>query len=221
MMDKIVPMLPLYSPQSYIGTWSNLIGYDARWGIVDSLPRMSFNGLHEGQDSADEFRLANFNHRIILLDMFTDCPGTCNDFGIYIDENIVSISPDLAPTKTGLVFDWEQIDDFHFKYYMRDDVYWNPSYDITGRDKNSLPLNEIIHNGEYIIAHSVIYPYTGYFYDDDIIKYNYDLEVAEDWLSSIGYTVPTSTNIALSPIIIFAFVIFSLTLRKRVKKKKK
>jgi ABC-type transport system substrate-binding protein len=143
MMDKIVPLLPLYSPQSYIGTWSNLIGYDARWGLVNSLPGMSFNGLHEGQDSADEFRLANFNYQIILLDMFTDCPGTCNDFGKFIDESIVSISPDLAPTKTGLVIDWELIDDFHFKFYMRDEVYWNPSYNITGRDKNSIPLNEI------------------------------------------------------------------------------
>ncbi len=495
MMDRIVPILPLFAPQSYVGTWSNLNGYDANWGLLHSLPRMSFNGLHEGQESIDEFRIADANWRD-LNPMFCDCGGRYSFIGKALNEEIVILSPDLAPTKTGLVIDWELIDDFHFKFYMRDDVFWNPSYNITVRDENSIPLsdiptsqlarglknneysdgfnqkvtakdavftfllwsstisespgyhnwisniyvdpedplafhihidgdpntpeleyypefwqrlnwiimpefflnssettvtyssggvktvglywgmfdtpqwmmnsisqfgcgkylldyhirngktvlraspfwlgvdpidgsvevldiktitvdmipyleeelaafmhgkldwsgltaypamrkmmqadprfdvqsfltssftflffnlqrpflggdynymyltsspdkeaytygiavrkaicyaidreemNEIIHNGDYIIAHSVLYPYTGYFYYDDIIKYNYDLDVAKDWISSGGYTCPTTTNIALLPIIIFVFVMFSLTLRKRVKKRK-
>ncbi len=81
-------------------------------------------------------------------------------------------------------------------------------------------INEIIHNGEYIIAHSVLYPYTRNFYYDDIIKYNYDLDAAVEWLSSIGYYYLTTTNIALSPVVILVFVMFSLLLRKRVKKEK-
>jgi ABC-type transport system substrate-binding protein len=495
MMDKIVPMLPLFAPQSYVGTWSNLRGYDANWGLINSLPRMSYKGLHEGQESIDEFRFADANWRD-LNPLLTDCGPEGGYIWNTLNERIILFSSDLAPVKTGLVRDWEQINDFHFKFYMRDNVLWNPSYNITGRDENSIPLNEIpesqlmkglkdneysdganqkvtakdavftlllwcnsitsesssyhswiqniyvdpenplafhihidknpktpeieyypdfwqrlnwiiypefflnssdptvsyssggvqctgfysgildtdpwiyfstsafgcgkymldyfiknektvlraspfwmgvdpvdgthqeldiktinvrvipdisaelaefkagkldwtglrafpsirkqmqadprfdvqstltasftflffnlqrpflggaynyeyltapdkeeytkgmavrkaicyavdreeineiIHNGEYIIAHSVIYPYTGYFYYDDIIKYNYDLDVAKDWISSGGYTCTTTTNIALSPIIIFAFVIFSLTLRKRVKKRK-
>jgi len=31
MMDKIIPMLPLYSPKAYEVTWVNTKGYDANW----------------------------------------------------------------------------------------------------------------------------------------------------------------------------------------------
>ena len=31
MMDKIIPMLPLYSPKAYEVTWANTKGYDANW----------------------------------------------------------------------------------------------------------------------------------------------------------------------------------------------
>ncbi|MHA1466187.1 MAG: hypothetical protein ACTSQ2_13945, partial [Candidatus Heimdallarchaeaceae archaeon] len=44
MMDKIVPMLPLFAPRSYVATWANTKGYDGRWGIVDSLPYMEYDG---------------------------------------------------------------------------------------------------------------------------------------------------------------------------------
>ncbi len=498
MMDRIVPMLPLFAPQSYVGTWSNLNGYDAKWGLLHSLPRMFFRGLHEGQESTEELQIWG-NIPGELNPMLCDCGGDYFFESKLLNENLIVMSPGFEPTKNGLIRDWEQIDDFHFKFYMRDNVYWNPSYNVTERDEGSIPLNEIpisqlakglknneysdgtnqqvtakdavftillwgnsaletgkyrwvsnvyvdtddilafhiyidgdyhtpeleyhpdfwesldwpvlpefflnsseeiisysyggvktvglswsmvhtpqwwmhsrsqfgcgkymldvypcyplkegrailqaspywmgvdpidessedldikriylnrldsysdildeflignldwaglrfnpdkirmveadsrfnvqgvptaefsflffnlqrpflggdynymyltsspdkeaytygiavrkaicyaidreemnqiIHNGDYIIAHSVLYPFTGYFYYDDIIKYNYDLDVAKEWLSSGGYTCTTTTNIALSPIIIFVFVIFSLILRKRVKKRK-
>ena len=56
-------------------------------------------------------------------------------------EPLIVISPDFAPLKTGLVYDWEQIDDYHYKFYMRDNIYWNPSYNILDRTSGSGPLN--------------------------------------------------------------------------------
>ncbi len=141
MMDKLIPILPLFSPRSYVATWANTMGYEGRWGIVDSLPYMYYDGYHEGQVSLTEFTIADANWRE-LNPLFTDDTSSSFIWNL-MSEPILTFSPDLAPLKTGLVIDWEQIDEFHWKFYMRDDVYWNPSYNVTGRTANSDPLSAI------------------------------------------------------------------------------
>jgi len=138
MMDKIVPLLPLFSPRFYTATWSNTEGYDMRWGFIDSSPYMSYNGLHEGQDSADEFNIRDAMWSE-LNPIYTD--DTSSSWIYYLGaEPILQWSPDNAPLKTGFVEDWEQISDDHYKFYMRDDVYWNPSFNVTERTASSEPL---------------------------------------------------------------------------------
>ncbi|MCG3223082.1 MAG: hypothetical protein H7647_01350, partial [Candidatus Heimdallarchaeota archaeon] len=139
MMDKIVPMLPLFAPRSYVATWANTEGYDGRWGIIDSLPYIEYDGLHEGQVSLTEFSIADANWRD-LNPLQTDDTSSSFIYGLMA-ESIVGWSPDLAPLKTSLVVDWEQIDEFHFKFTMRDNVFWNPSYNVTGRTASSDPLD--------------------------------------------------------------------------------
>jgi len=141
MMDQIIPLLPLYSPRCYIATWANLIGYDGRWGIANSLPYMEFDGYHEGQLSLEEFRIADadwerlnnlfFSHRAsnLITDLYS--------------EKIIGWSPDFAPLKTGLIVDWQEINSNHYKFFLRDNIFWNPSYNITDRDENSIPLYSI------------------------------------------------------------------------------
>ncbi|MBY8999732.1 MAG: hypothetical protein KGD64_02350 [Candidatus Heimdallarchaeota archaeon] len=138
-MDKIVPMLPLFAPRSYVATWANTLGYDGRWGIIDSLPYIEYDGYHEGQDLLTEFSVADAGWRD-LNPLQTDDTSSSFIFGLMA-ESIVGWSPDLAPLKTSLVTDWEQIDEFHFKFTMRDEVYWNPSYNVTGRTASSDPLD--------------------------------------------------------------------------------
>jgi len=142
MMDKIVPMLPLFTPRSYVGTWANTLGYEGRWGIVDSLPYIEYDGYHAGQESQTEFRIADANWRE-LNPMFIGSYPFYEFIGEVLNEEIVMFSPDFAPLKTGLFDDWEQIDEFQYKFYMRDNVYWNPSYNITARDEYSPPLDSI------------------------------------------------------------------------------
>ncbi len=139
LMDKIVPMLPLFAPRSYVATWSNTLGYDARWGIIDSLPYIEYDGLHIGQVSLTEFNVADAYWRN-LNPLQSDDPSSSFIFDL-MTESIVGWSSDLAPLKTSLVTDWEQISEFHYKFTMRDNVYWNPSYNVTERDGNSDPLN--------------------------------------------------------------------------------
>ena len=149
MMDKIVPMLPMYSPRSYVGVWSNTIGYEGRWGIPDSLPYMEYDGFHEGQVSLDEFNEADANWRE-LNPLFSDDTSSSHIWD-FMSESIITFSPDYAPLKTGLVTDWEQIDEFHYKFTMRDDVYWNPSYDVRSRTASSAPL-DTIPDGELMVG---------------------------------------------------------------------
>ncbi len=138
-MDKIVHILPLFSPRSYVATWSNTLGYDVRWGIIDSLPYIEYSGLHEGQDSLTEFNIADAYWRD-LNPLQTDDTSSSFIFSLMA-ESIVGWSPDFVPLKTSLVSDWKQIDEFHYEFTMRDDVWWNPSFDVTGRDASSDPLD--------------------------------------------------------------------------------
>ncbi len=141
MMDKIIPLVPLFSPRLYVATWSNLNGYSYPWGTVDSLPYMEFDGLHIGQDSLTEFKIADANWRD-LNPLHSD--DTSSSFvHSLMTEPIVGWSPDLIPLKTSLVTDWEQIDEFHYKFSMRDGVYWNPSFNVTARDAGSNPLDPL------------------------------------------------------------------------------
>ncbi len=142
MMDKIVPMVPLYSPRAYTATWSNLVGYDNRWGLIESLPYMSWDGLHTGQESADEF----VTHEAIWseLNPVFSLDATSSFIQAMIYEPVMQMSPDFEPLKTGLINDWEWLDDNRIRFTIRDDMYWNPSFDLTGRTSSSAPLDPAV-----------------------------------------------------------------------------
>ncbi|MHA2357553.1 MAG: hypothetical protein ACXABK_02135, partial [Candidatus Heimdallarchaeaceae archaeon] len=155
LMDKIVPILPLYTVKSYWAFWSNLKGYDSRWGFRYCLPYMSWDGYHYGQESLDEFNsAADF---WITMNRLESLDGSSNSLIGYFSEPFFTWNPEGQLTKLGIVNDWDKIDDYHYKFYMRDDVYWNPSYNVTERDNNSPSLSTIssselmlgLKNGEY------------------------------------------------------------------------
>ncbi|MHA1259415.1 MAG: ABC transporter substrate-binding protein [Candidatus Heimdallarchaeaceae archaeon] len=155
-MDKIVPVLPLYASRLYEAFWSNTNGYDPNWGIVESLPYMSFDGYHEGQDSLDELNLAEGYRNTMLNPLFFYNEQSSLIWEL-LSEPILQILPNTPPFRSGLVVDWDQIDDFHYKFYMRNGIFWNPSYNVTNRDASSEPLDTIptsklmigLKNGEF------------------------------------------------------------------------
>ncbi|MCK4845509.1 MAG: hypothetical protein KAS95_07535, partial [Candidatus Heimdallarchaeota archaeon] len=109
LMDKIVPMLPLYSPRSYTATWSTLTGYDQRWGYTDCLPYMEWTDYHDGQESLTEFIDSDANWKE-LNPLLQDDASSSTISGLVM-EPILQMSPDYEPLKSGLVEDWEQIND--------------------------------------------------------------------------------------------------------------
>ncbi|MHA1223897.1 MAG: ABC transporter substrate-binding protein [Candidatus Heimdallarchaeaceae archaeon] len=58
-------------------------------------------------------------------------------------------------------------------------------------------MNQVLHDGEYLIANSVLYPFTAFYYYNDIIKYNYDLDAAIEWLTAAGYEMPILGIVAI------------------------
>jgi len=139
-MDKILPMLPFFSPRSYVANWATLDGYDNRWGIVDSLPYMEFTSLHEGQTSTAEFYDSDAKWK--ELNPLLQDDASSSYISSLVMEPLMQMTPDFEPIKTGLVKDWQQdeTNELLYKFTLRDDVYWNPSFNITGRDSSSDPL---------------------------------------------------------------------------------
>ncbi|MCG3221472.1 MAG: hypothetical protein H7641_08835 [Candidatus Heimdallarchaeota archaeon] len=133
LMDKILPMLPLFTFKRYQAIWSNTKGYDMRWGFVNCAPYMSFDGYHHGQKNISEFNAAS-GFWLELKPLFIVDSDSAEILEL-IDEAIVVWSPDQYPLKTGLVHDWEEIDDHHYKFYLRDNIFWNPSVNITERER--------------------------------------------------------------------------------------
>jgi len=54
LMDKICPSLPLFSSNNFVAYWTNLNGYLFNNTLKQSWGKMSWDGLHTGQNSTDE-----------------------------------------------------------------------------------------------------------------------------------------------------------------------
>ena len=142
MVDKIIPFFPLFYPQNYEVVWSNTLGYNSSWGLSNSLPYMSYDGPHEGQNNQTELIIADANWKesnpLFIVD------STSYQLADFIFEPIIQINPAGAPIETGIVETWNMIDEFHYKFQIRDNLFWNPSYNITNRNSSSLPLSSIL-----------------------------------------------------------------------------
>ncbi len=136
-MDYILPAFPLFCHRLYAATWSTLMGFNMRWGISDCLPYMEWSNYHKGQESLTEF-IDSADHWNEELSVFPD-----NDFSFYslIMEDLLKLSPDYHALKTGVIDDWEQINESYFSFHMREGSYWNPSYNTTERNEESLDLS--------------------------------------------------------------------------------
>ena len=137
-LDKILTVLPFFGNRLYEAIWTNTKDFDMRWGLSDSLPYMYYEEEHDGQESLEEFNVANGMWKD--LNPLFSRDDASNQIIELISEPILAWSPDYAPVKTGLIDDWEQFNDFHYKFYMRDNVFWNPSYNTTLHVDNSIPL---------------------------------------------------------------------------------
>jgi len=62
-------------------------------------------------------------------------------------------------------------------------------------------MNQVLYDGEYFLAHSILYPFTSFYYYNDIIKYDRNLDAAIEWLTAAGYTIEANVSIPLLGIV--------------------
>jgi ABC-type transport system substrate-binding protein len=81
-------------------------------------------------------------------------------------------------------------------------------------------MNIAFHDGEYMICHNPMYPYTSFYYYDDVVKYDYNLDKAREWLAAAGYIKTETTNASVLGSIL-AIVILQITFSVRRRKTNK
>ncbi|MCG3220060.1 MAG: hypothetical protein H7641_01665, partial [Candidatus Heimdallarchaeota archaeon] len=135
LMKHMIPILPLFSDRIFTTIWSNTEGWDMRWGLSDSITYMMYNGLHKGQKSADELNVAFSTIESNKLDS-VDIQLSLLEWSL-IKEPLLKLSPDNLPLKTGIIREWEEIKSHHLKFYIRNNSFWNPSFNSSGRDSTS------------------------------------------------------------------------------------
>jgi ABC-type transport system substrate-binding protein len=146
--DKVLLVFPLFDTTQFIFSWNNIIGFNHCWGISDSLPYMYFDGMHENQRSTEELNLYDYlaNSGYSLWNPYIDE----DEMNTFILEPLLKMTPDRVPTRRGLIKDWEYLDDNHIKFYLRENLYWSPSYNLTYPEgkSNNLPLMLGLKNNE-------------------------------------------------------------------------
>jgi ABC-type transport system substrate-binding protein len=122
LMDKICPILPTFSPRLYNAYWANLNGYNmSNGGILQSWGKMTWTGLHTGQESVNELVISDAEWSN-LNPLFQDdtsssfISSACMDPLIWYDEDL-SVHPHLAESIT-------YINDTHIRIKIREGIKW-------------------------------------------------------------------------------------------------
>lgn len=135
--DKILLIIPLFNDISIAASWSNLKGYNHFWGLIDSLPYMSFNSLHVNQNSTNrlvipwEYSWSPFGLRYSSNYGF--------DLSNFFMEPIIKLTPEDLPTNRSIIENWEFVNSTHMSLSVRNNLFWSPSYNITEYSSDSEP----------------------------------------------------------------------------------
>ncbi|MHA2256053.1 MAG: hypothetical protein ACXAAM_08280, partial [Candidatus Heimdallarchaeaceae archaeon] len=182
--DKIVPFLPLFVSKEYIAIRSGIIGFNQSWGLSNSLPymrrpptcyhhhfqRTDMNIVNEDWENLNPLE-RNYYESYPFSDFWMVKPITIenllstyrqsmspnNQIISLVSEPILLWDPSNNASRNGIIYDWEQLSENKFKFFIRNNITWNPSYDITDRNLSSVPLQNIdqselmigLKNGEF------------------------------------------------------------------------
>ncbi|MHA1686711.1 MAG: ABC transporter substrate-binding protein, partial [Candidatus Heimdallarchaeaceae archaeon] len=78
-------------------------------------------------------------------------------------------------------------------------------------------INRVIHDGEFLISDSPIYPIQAFWYYHDVIKYRHNIDAALEWLSAAG-VIPEPTKGVPFPFIGALGAVLFVALYRRKKK---
>ena len=141
-MDKIISVYPLFNPRAGSVSWPNLKGNDIRWDLSECLPHMYFDNIHINQNSTLELSLAHDSNWRNLFSLYHFDKEEENINSLLSDKLIYGNFP-FSDVKGGLLEKWDKHNETHYTFYVRDNLFWNPSVNISGRNSNSIPLSNI------------------------------------------------------------------------------
>jgi len=128
LMTNVLPMVPLFTPVRTFAYWDNIEGFVNEIGIAHSLPYMTFNGLHEYQDSTDILYIGagkwfDLNPLTLSEDAEELIVSLMMDKLIELDEKGTA-------TKLGLVDNWGFEDNYTtLLLHIRDSIDWQSDVD--------------------------------------------------------------------------------------------
>jgi peptide/nickel transport system substrate-binding protein len=131
MMDKLVPMAPLFSPVNYVAYWDNLVGYNLSDGVYQSWGKMSWDGTHPGQIDTTEIVLDDLAWSELNPFFYSDGPsgviiGLCLDSLIWYDADL-TVWPHVAES-------WTFTDDTTIELTIRDGIKWQDYGGFTNQE---------------------------------------------------------------------------------------
>ncbi|MCE7745534.1 MAG: hypothetical protein GPJ52_10425 [Candidatus Heimdallarchaeota archaeon] len=178
LMDKILPMQPLFNPKSMMATWSNLQGFDYAEGILPSWGRMSFTGLHTGQNNQDELIINGKDYDTInpLRDKCNyDISNLILVRAIWWDSQL-NVHPHLAT-------DVSLINDTHIRISIREGVKWNS-------DPDGFFTNEYLDVDDFYFTY---YAFKHLYHDKQLYKWIKDIVKVDQYTLDIHIDRDPST----------------------------
>ncbi|NHJ48527.1 MAG: hypothetical protein FK733_12150 [Asgard group archaeon] len=125
LMYDILPCIPLFGEPLYKTYWNNLEGYNASSGLIQSWGKMSWDGLHPGQESIGEIIIADKPWCDLNPIVHSEEYGTADEF-------ITKLILDPLIYRDGdytywphLVSNWEQLEENHIRLTLREGIKWN------------------------------------------------------------------------------------------------
>ncbi|MHA1220857.1 MAG: ABC transporter substrate-binding protein, partial [Candidatus Heimdallarchaeota archaeon] len=124
-MDKILPIIPLYNDLTSYSAWGTLDGWNHDKGIIASLPFMEWSSKHYGQDNtsvfvdyADEWNILNplFIEDTMLASLVAEPLIRIDSVGA--PQSVLAENWSFNPNKTILTIT------------LRDNIYWQPDADL-------------------------------------------------------------------------------------------
>ncbi len=175
LMKNILPMVPLYTPARFFAYYDNLINFSAVLDFSHSLPYMTFNGLHEGQESLTTLKIGTSEWENLSPVEVTK-RGEKVILSLVMDK-LIELDEKNFPIKRGLIDDWTFENDTTLILHVRDGVEWQPD-------------NDEIFTGELLTVDDVIFTLDMYTSPD--ANNNYEIF---DWIES--YETNGTSNVKI------------------------
>jgi len=126
LMDNLLPCLPTFAPNIYSANWANLQGYNMTDGILQSWGKMSWDGVHSGQENASEVVTSDAAWSD-LSPMFQD-DSSSSFISSALMDSLVTYDSDLT-VWPHLASSWTHITDTQVRVTLREGIKWQPDYD--------------------------------------------------------------------------------------------